>query len=180
MIWVDYCIVGIVVASVVIGLLRGFVRDLLGLATWVFACAAAYFFGLDAANALSPYIATPAVRIVAGYALVFFSALFAGAILTHLMGLIAENQALAGINRGLGAIFGLLRGLVVVTFIVMLAGTSAARQDRWWRESTLIPPFVPFADALRGYIPERWLLAMRPQISGQVPSQAAPHPAVGF
>lgn len=164
MIWVDYCILGIIGLSVVVGALRGFARDVLGTSTWILALLAAYLFGSIAGQALSSQIPTPAVRIVAGYALVFFGALFIGALLTHLVAMLIQSAGAGGVDRTMGAGFGLLRGLFVVVVIVMLAGTSAVKQDRWWRESRLIPPVVPLADALRTQIPERWLALLKPDL----------------
>lgn len=163
MIWVDYCILGILALSVLIGLLRGFVREVLGVATWVLAILATYLLGDTTAHALDAYIETPAVRLAAGYTLVFLFSLLLGAVVTHLVALLVRDGPIAAIDRTVGAGFGLVRGFVVLVVVVMIAGTTAARDDRWWRESTLIPLLVPFADAARPLVPERWLALLRPQ-----------------
>ncbi len=164
--WVDYCIIGIVVLSILVGLLRGFVREVLGSVTWVAAFALAWFFGPVMAHILAPYIQTPAARAVAGYTLLFFSALFAGAVITHMIGALIRDSGVAGIDRTLGAGFGLFRGVLATIIVIMLVGTTTVHQDRWWRESKLIPPLVPMADTLRSWVPERWLAPLKSQ-SGQ-------------
>jgi membrane protein required for colicin V production len=161
--WVDYCIIGIVALSMVVGFLRGFIREVLGSVTWIAAFALAWFFGASVAHILAPYIHIPAARLVAGYTLMFFLALFAGSLLTYLIESLIQNGGGAGIDRTLGAGFGLLRGVLAVVVIIMLAGTTTAHQERWWRESRLIPPLVPLADTLRSWVPERWLEPLKSQ-----------------
>jgi membrane protein required for colicin V production len=155
--WVDYFILGILALSILVGLLRGFVREVLGLATWVSAFVAAHFLGEMLAAPLVPYIPGREVRLVASYTLVFFAALFVGSLVTHLIGSLVRDGAIAGIDRTMGAGYGLLRGVAVVVIVIMLSSVTAARENRWWRESVLIPPLVPLADTVRSWIPERWL-----------------------
>ena len=163
MAWVDYCIIGIVVLSLLVGLLRGFVRELLGVATWVAAFGMSWFFGPTAAHTLARHIDIPAVRLVSGYALMFFGSLFIGAVITHLLGMLVKDGAAAGIDRMLGGGFGLARGIFVVVLIIMLAGVNSGQHERWWRDSQLIPPLLPLASALRTCVPERWLVPFQSQ-----------------
>jgi len=161
MTWVDYCILSIILFSILVGVLRGFVREALGAATWVAAIIASRIFGPDAASHLSDQIAAPAMRAVAGYAMVFFVGLFIGALLTHLISLLVDSAGIGGVDRTLGAGFGLIRGLVAVVIVLMIVSVSTSPQERWWRESQLVPPLMPLADELRSFIPERWLALLR-------------------
>lgn len=160
--WVDYSILGILLLSILVGLLRGFVREVLGIATWVAAFVAAWMFGDLVADRLSPMISQPQVRMVAGHALLFFGALFVGSLISHLVGTLVRDGVVASIDRTLGAGFGLMRGVAAIIFVVMLADVSAAtRETRWWNDSVLIPRLLPFANAMRGWFPERWLAPLK-------------------
>lgn len=159
--WVDCCILGIVVLSMLVGVLRGFARELLGLMTWIAAVVASAVFGATAAEHLSTQIANPALRSVAGHALVFFGALFVGAVLTHLVGVLIRSAGAGGMDRTLGAGFGLLRGVFVVVLVVMIAGSASPQAGQWWRDSQLVPPLLPLADALRSLVPERWISILK-------------------
>jgi membrane protein required for colicin V production len=164
--WVDYSILVILGLSVLVGVLRGFVREVLGLATWVTAFVATYFLGAAVADRLVPYIPAAEVRLVVGQALLFFGALFVGAVLTHLIGVLVRESPVAPVDRTLGGGFGLLRGLVAVVLIVMLAdASSTTREQRWWSESALIPPVLPMASMVRSWIPPRWLAPLNSSTS---------------
>jgi len=176
MIWIDYCILGIIGLSVAVGALRGLVRDLLGLGSWLLAFGAAYWGGQTVSVMLAPYIPVPGLRIVAGYGICFFVALLFGAVLTQLFHLLVRDSALAAVDRTLGAAFGLLRGVFIVVAILTAAGTAATAPDHWWRGSILVPPLVPLADILRDIVPENWLAYVRPPAVQQL---AAPVPAKG-
>lgn len=157
--WVDYCIIAVVALSLLVGLLRGFVREVLGAAAWIAAFAVAWLFGPEAARILAPHISTPSVRLAAGYSLLFFGVLFAGALITHLVSMMVRQGPIAGVDRMLGGGFGLVRGLLAVVVVIMLAGLSTVDHDRWWRDSKLIPPLLPLANALRSHVPQHWLAA---------------------
>ena len=85
MIWVDYCIIAIVFASTLVGVIRGFTRETLSLLTWVFAFLLAYLFGDLLAERLDGLISVPSLRLATAYAGLFFGGLVFGAVVTHLL-----------------------------------------------------------------------------------------------
>lgn len=169
--WVDYSILGILALSVLVGVLRGFVREVLGLATWGGAIVITYLFGGYVAHQLVPVISAPEVRLIAGQALLFIGSLFIGALITHLIGALVRESPVAPVDRTLGGLFGLGRGLLAVVLVVMLADASLkTREQRWWNESVLIPPLLPLASTVRSWIPQRWLAPLK---SSSIDSSAA-------
>lgn len=156
MAWLDFAFIGIVLLSVLIGVFRGFVREALSLATWIVAFVLALRYGAALSQQLSA-IHVQAARIAAGYALVFFGALIAGAILTWLVCLLVRGSGLRPIDRMLGSGFGLARGALLVVALVMLAGFSALHDEPWWKASHLAPQLKPAADSLQSLIPQHWL-----------------------
>jgi membrane protein required for colicin V production len=156
MIWVDWCLLGVLAASIVIGIFRGFVREVFGLATWIVAFVAALFLAEPASAALETHIATPSLRVVAGYALVFFAALLAGSIVTHLIAMAVRKSPLSGVDRTIGGGFGLVRGLLLALLFVWLAGKTPARQDPWWTQSLFVGRLEALAAGLGSLIPAGW------------------------
>jgi len=154
MTWVDYVFVGIVLISVLMGALRGFVREALSLATWVAAFVVALRYGPE---------------IAAGYAVPFFLILLAGGLLILLVSWAVRGVGLAPVDRMLGSGFGLLRGALIVVALVILAGMTAAGRESWWRESILVPQIQPVAKDVQGLIPARWFAYLQSQ---QAPPQA--------
>jgi membrane protein required for colicin V production len=157
MIWVDYCIVGLLLVSTIVGVIRGFARETLGLLTWVLAIWLAISFSGAAATRLAPYISVPSVRIAAAYALLFLGGLLFGGIITALIVRFMRASALSSTDRTLGGGFGVIRGAVLVGLFILIAGTTPARHDPWWQKSVLLGQFQWLADGLRVLIPPRWI-----------------------
>jgi hypothetical protein len=79
MTWADWTIVGVLVLSALISIKRGFVKEALSLATWVAAVIIAIIFADRLAVLLEDHIATPSVREMAAFALLFVATLLVGA-----------------------------------------------------------------------------------------------------
>ena len=172
--WADYCIIGVLALSVLMGLWRGFIGEVLALACWAIAFWVAWLFGPKLAAELSA-IDTPSVRLFLGYAICFVAVLIAGAIVSFLMRKLIAGSGLSGSDRMLGMVFGLVRGLVVVTLTVLLLGFTALPRDPWWKQSELMPTFEAGA---------RWVSAQLPpevnkylDLRGVLPQIVVPPPA---
>jgi membrane protein required for colicin V production len=157
MIWVDYCIVAVLLVSTIVGVIRGFARETLGLLTWILAIWLAIAFAGAVAIRLGPYISVPSVRIAAAYAILFLGGLLIGGIITALIVRTIRDGVLSSTDRTLGGGFGVIRGAVLVALFILVAGTTPARHDPWWQRSVLLDKFEWLADGLRVLIPPRWL-----------------------
>jgi membrane protein required for colicin V production len=163
MVWVDYVFLAIVLISLLLGALRGFIREALSLASWVAAFVVALRYGPDCMVRLKSLIGSPAIRAVAGYCLPFFGVLLAGGLLILLIGWAVRGAGLAPVDRMLGAGFGLLRGGFIVVVLVMLAGMSAPGRQQWYRQSILVPQIQPVANQLQALIPPHWIAYLEAQ-----------------
>lgn len=163
MVWVDFVFLAIVLISLLLGALRGFIREALSLATWVAAFIMALRYGPECMVRLKSLITSPAIRAVVGYCLPFFGVLLVGGLLILLIGWVVRGAGLAPIDRMLGAGFGLLRGGFIVVVLVMLAGMSAPGRQHWYRESTLVPQIQPLANQVQALIPPHWLIYLQAQ-----------------
>ena len=150
--WADAGIFGLIAFSVVVGLMRGFIREALSLVIWVAAIAIAYLAFRPVAELLADLIALPSARYATAFILVMIGVLVLGAVVSYLFGQLVEKTGFTGTDRFLGLIFGLARGAVVVGLLVMLAGLTPLPADPWWKESSLIPHF------------QRWVLQFRDQL----------------
>lgn len=173
MIWVDYCILTLILLSTVVGVLRGFAREALGLVTWLLAFWLAFSFADPLSAWLAPRISVPSVRMAVSYAVLFLAGLLVGGILTSMIVQGLRNSAFSSTDRTLGAGFGVIRGVLLVALFVLLAGMTPARQDPWWRQSVLIARFEWLADGLRIVMPEAWLDLLRPAASSATDSPSA-------
>ncbi|MBQ0723838.1 MAG: CvpA family protein [Cycloclasticus sp.] len=154
LIWVDYIIIGIVLISALIGLLRGFVKEAFSLGSWVISIYIAIRFSQAFSVFLTDYINAPSARIATAFVILLLVSLILGAMLSYLLSQLVDKTGLSGTDRFAGFLFGIARGLVVMSVLVLLAGLTPLPHDPWWIESTLIGPIQELSVWLREQIPE--------------------------
>lgn len=150
--WADYCIIAALGLSVLMGLWRGFIGEAIALACWVLAFWVAWTFGAQLAAQFTS-ITLPSARLVLGYAICFIGVLIAGALVGFLMRKLIAGSGLSGSDRMLGMVFGLIRGLAIVTITVLILKFTPLPQDPWWKESKLLPTFENAAKWLSTKLP---------------------------
>lgn len=138
----DIAILAVLALSVLFGLLRGFVSEVLSLLCWVAAFWVAWAFGDRVALFYRGWLHEPAACLIAGYVTCFLGVLIVGALIGWALHKLMNRGGLRGGDRFLGMLFGLARGLLLVTFVVLMLGfTAVPRQASWWRQSLLLPAF---------------------------------------
>ncbi len=149
----DWVIVGILGLSLLVSVFRGFVKEAFSLATWVIAGVVAFRFSDLGAQRLAVWIETPSVQLIASFLVIFIAILVVGGLLGVVVGQMVKHTGLSGTDRVLGALFGLTRGVVVITIGVILAGLTPFMDDPWWRASVLLPHFETMAEQVVGQLP---------------------------
>ncbi len=153
LIWVDYIIIGIVALSALISLFRGFMREALSLAAWIFSFWISWTFFRELAAHFEPWISVPSVRLGVAFLLLLVATLVIGALVNYLVGQLVEKTGLTGTDRMIGIFFGIARGVLLVGIAVLLAGLTAIPADPWWHESVLVSYFQDLAIWLRDLLP---------------------------
>ncbi len=154
MIWIDYAIIGLISISLIIGLFRGLIREAFALVTWGIAAWIGFRFSTAFAVLLENAIAIPSARLAISFIILFVLTLIIGAIINQLLSALVQKTGLTGTDRLAGLLFGIGRGIIVITLLVMLAGLTPLPDTPWWKESQLIPHFQNLAVWLRDHIPE--------------------------
>lgn len=152
--WADYAIIGIIVSSVLISLMRGFVREALSLTSWIIAFWVALKFNDQLSFILAQYIATPSLRLVASFGILFICTLILGSLVGFLLSRLIVSTGLSGTDRSLGLIFGLVRGTLLVGIILLLISFTSFAKDDWYQHSTVIPHFQSLVLWLKGFLPD--------------------------
>jgi membrane protein required for colicin V production len=153
MVWVDFLIIGIILISALISIVRGFVKEVFSLASWALAFWVALLFYPHMATLLVDYVATPSIRSFVAFASLFIVTLILGALVNHLISQLVKKTGLSGTDRMLGIIFGLIRGVAIVTLLILAAGATPMPQDVWWQNSLLLEHFEKLAVWLQGFLP---------------------------
>ena len=140
--WIDYIILGVILLSTIISLIRGFVKEAISLAIWFSAFFIASQFYADLATYLSNFD-DPMVRNGVAIAILFIATLVLGGLVNYLVSQLVEFTGLSGTDRALGAVFGVLRGVLIASAILFFLDTFTPSADsQWWQASVLIPEFT--------------------------------------
>ena len=149
----DYAVLAIVGVSMLVGVWRGVVSELLALAAWIVAFIAAREFAADVVPWLVKWISDPGLSLAAAYVVIFVIVLLFFALLRLLVSLMLSAVGLALADRLLGACFGAVRGLVIVLVLVMLAGVTTIPEKAFWRDAALAPPLETVIIAGKRWMP---------------------------
>ena len=150
---VDYVILVIIGLSMLIGLWRGFLREIISLLSWIAAFIIAFVFVEDAAFFLQPYIPLPSVRTVLAFGGLFIATLIIGGLVNLLVSQLVKYTGLSGTDRMIGILFGFFRGVALVTILLLAVNMTPLVKDPWWHSSVLVPYFEPLVSWLQDLLP---------------------------
>lgn len=139
----DVIILGIIAISMLLGVFRGLVREAFSLAGWVAAYVVARMFHAPLEQMLADEITMPSLRLVVAWGGLFLVTLLLAFIAGYMVMSLMEAAGLRGVDRFFGAIFGLLRGLILVLALLVLAAPFVSK-DAWWREAKLPREFMRY------------------------------------
>lgn len=150
----DYIILGIIFISVIIGLVRGFIREAISLVTWFCAFVAALKFSPWVAGLLHSAISNTMTRYLVSGFLIFVAVLIIGAIVSKLVHLLISVTGFGFFDRLLGFIFGAARGILSGAVILLLIGASPYQNADWVKQSELTPHFQPIVTYFVPFLPK--------------------------
>ena len=148
----DYSVVMVVAASLLLGMWRGVVGEIIALVAWILAFLAARAWGAELALGFSA-IADPALRIVAGWVAVFVIVLIAMALLRLVVQSLLKALGMTVTDRLLGVMFGVARGLVIVLAFVAVGGMTSLPKEKWLSEAYFAAPLETAVLASRPWLP---------------------------
>jgi membrane protein required for colicin V production len=147
--WADYSIIVLLGFSCIVGFMRGLLREMISLITWILAATLAWRMAGLIEPHLGAALASPVIRPWAARGIIFVGILMvgtaAGAIISHFVRL----SIFSGIDRMLGAFFGALRGMVLLGVVAILCQTVKLNGEVWYQQSILLPYAARVADMLR-------------------------------
>ena len=150
----DYVVLGIVAISLMLGMWRGVVSELIALVAWVMAFMAALEFGADAGKTLFSGFADPVIQVLAGCVLIFVGVLVLMSLIRLAVRSMVKALGLSLSDRLLGMFFGLARGVLLVMLLVAAGGMTSAPQQPWWKEATLAPPLETAVLVAKPWLPD--------------------------
>lgn len=154
MLGVDYAILGILVISTFISLLRGFVREALSLAGWILAFWVSLTFATGLAGLLTNTFEDPTFRLIAAFVGLFVLSLIVSGVVNFFAVKLVYRTGLTKMDRFLGLLFGFGRGVLIVSVLVLLAGLTTLPKEPWWDESFFLFRFQEIAEGIQSLLPD--------------------------
>ena len=151
---IDILIAVAAIASIAVGLYRGFVKEAISIAALLFAIWAALYFGPSVGEVSQSWLSSDELQMWFGRILVFAVILSTGALLGWGISKLVQMSALSGMDRLLGGLFGAARGIILVALFVIGGQFAGFDNDDWWQQSKLLPHVQVVAD---------WIKVMAPQ-----------------
>jgi membrane protein required for colicin V production len=150
----DILIIVAIASSVIIGIVRGFVKEAISIAALLVAIWAAMFFGPGIGEISDSWIASQDLRMWFGRILVFVVILSIGGLLGWGISKLVRLSVLSGVDRLAGAMFGAGRGILLVAVFIIGGEFAGLNTENWWQRSILIPHLEVVAE---------WIKVMAPQ-----------------
>ena len=150
----DYAVLAIVGLSILLSMMRGFLREVLSLAGWVAAFFVAKLYTLELAPLLPEAIPSQSLRLLAAFVILFLATLLVGSLLAIALSEVFKKIGLGWVDRWLGAVFGLARGVAIVGVLVLLAGLTSIPQDARWRNAMFSAPLEALVVSALPWLPQ--------------------------
>lgn len=145
----DYIVLGIVLLSAIAGVVRGFLREICSLVAWVLAVWLAWKLGPWLEPHLGGALRQPPFGTWAARGIVFVAVLVIGAGLAAIIDHFVRLSIFSGLDRLLGFVMGLLRGVVILGIALILAQAVQLDDEGWWKKSRIMSMMEPVANMLR-------------------------------
>ncbi len=154
MIGIDYVILGVLLISSFISLIRGFVKEALSLAGWVLSFWVSLTFSGGLSEMLTSSIKNSSFRLIVAFVALFVMSLIVSSIINFFATRLVQRTGLSGTDRFLGVVFGFLRGVLLVSVLVLLSGLTQLPKQPMWKDSALLFRFQAIAVLMQDFLPD--------------------------
>ncbi|MDO8812793.1 MAG: CvpA family protein [Gallionella sp.] len=148
----DFTVIAILLVSLLIGLWRGLVYEVLSLVGWPVAFVLSKLFAVSVAPMMPGTQET--MRVALAYTAVFVAALIVWGVLTWLLSKLVKAAGLGWLDRMLGGLFGVLRGMLAILVLVWLAGLTHIPEQPFWRTAQTSKAAEDVALLTKAWLPD--------------------------
>ncbi len=153
MTWFDYAVLGVIGLSLLLGVFRGLVKELISLFGWIAAAVLASMFASQLSDWVPQSVGNPVLRVAIAFVIVFLAVVAAAALLGWALSTLIKAAGMGLADRILGAMFGFSRGVLIALVVVMLAGLTMLPQDPIWKQAVLSGPLETAVVAVKPLLP---------------------------
>ncbi|MES2050221.1 MAG: CvpA family protein [Pseudomonadota bacterium] len=149
----DYLVLFVLLCSIVISTMRGLIREVLSLVSWIVSFVVANAYGATLAGWLPNLIPGQALRLIVGFLVLFIGVRLLMSLLMKAVDALIKASGLSLADRGLGGLFGLARGCVIVMAAVLLSGMTSIPQQAFWKDALLSPMAETAVQTIMPFLP---------------------------
>ncbi len=154
MTWLDWALLAVLLVSALVGLWRGLVYEVLSVMGWVLAFVLAQTWAEPVGRLLPMDGAAEPLRLAAGFALVFIAVAFTAGMFSWLVKKLVAAVGLRPVDRLLGGVFGVLRGVVILLGVAVVMGMLPQSAQAGWQTSPVAQTINASLQALKPMLPE--------------------------
>ena len=141
----DWFIVGFIAVLTIISLFRGFIKEAMSLVRLILAVLIGYLFAAELSALFRDSIKNPEFAYALAYFALFIATMVIGTIVTSLIKGLITAAGLGPVDKVLGALFGAVKGAILVVLLVTLVNLTPLKNHDLWTASILVPEFVELA-----------------------------------
>ena len=149
----DYIVLVIIGISIIVSMMRGAVREVLAIAGWLAAFYVAKTYASQLVPLLPQDIPTESLKILAAFVILLLGVLLIASLLSIALSSLIQKIGLNWLNRFVGALFGFLRGLLIVCVLVFLAGLTNLPKDSRWANAMFSSPLELLVKTMLPWLP---------------------------
>lgn len=149
----DYLILFVLLCSIVISTMRGLIKEILSLVSWIVSFVVANAYGATLAAWLPNFIPGQTLRLIVAFLVLFIGVRLLMSLLMKAIDALIKASGLSLADRGLGGLFGLARGCLIVMAAVLLSGMTSIPQQDFWKDALLSPIAVASVQTIMPFLP---------------------------
>ena len=156
----DYIVLAVLGFSILLSVMRGLVKEVLSILAWF----VAFYVGRTYTDQMLPLIPTDipseSLRTLAAFLVLFLATLLLATLLAIAISAIFKKIGLGWLNRMLGAVFGALRGGVLLLLVATVVTLTPAAQSPSWQASSAAPVLLGAVKGVKMLLPPelaRWI-----------------------
>lgn len=162
---VDIFIIVVLLISTVIGVVQGFIREILSLLSWLIALCIAWSLAETGAEYLPPYIEQAPLRVVAAFTVILIIALIVVSILNNLLYKSLSIGNISVVDRLFGLVFGMTRGAIIISILIIASSYMGLPDQPWWWQAKLVAYFTPINNVILFIMPADIVQNFLPQVN---------------
>jgi membrane protein required for colicin V production len=181
----DVIVIVVVVISAVLAMVRGFVREVLSIASWAAAAIVAYLLYKPLVPMVQPYLPSATAQAIAAAAAVFFVALIVATFITTKIADFVIDSRVGAFDRALGFMFGAARGILLLVIALLFFDWLVQPSPAWVANAQSRPVLEDLGARLMAALPEDIEESIMRRLRGEgegdeaAPNEAAPPPEQG-